>query len=125
MRFELIDVKDGDSFEEFFSADSFDEAIEKAWGYFDNLTDIEKNNRDEFYVIDDPETFVFDFLEIWNNRAKISNIACDIQNADVWDKDDCRRLCEFAGLAKEWQESDGDTSIVERAAKRLHVDICY
>ena len=30
-------------------------------------------------------------------------IAEAIRNADEWDPDDCRELCELAGLSEEWR----------------------
>ena len=127
MKYTVIDNHSAQVFEDTFEASSFDEAIEKAWGYFNDHTTQEKNHLDDFYLINESETQVFDFCKMWNNRNEISNVACDILNADEWNPDDCRRLCEFAGLEKEWQEADGDTfeTVVNRAADRLKVDIYY
>lgn len=52
-------------------------------------------------------------------------IAERIRTADEWNADDCRDLCELAGLEKEWEEADGETfeSVVYRAAEILEVEI--
>lgn len=52
-------------------------------------------------------------------------IAERIRTADEWNADDCRDLCELAGLEDGWEEADGETfeSVVYRAAEILGVEI--
>lgn len=52
-------------------------------------------------------------------------IAKRMQEAREWDADDCKELCEAAGLSKEWEEADGENfeAVVEQAAEILGVEI--
>ncbi len=52
-------------------------------------------------------------------------IAEIIRNADTWDMDACRELCDLAGMAAEWEAADGETfeQIVFAAAEKLGVEI--
>lgn len=54
-----------------------------------------------------------------------NEIAETIRNAEDWDMDACKELCELAGLTAEWEAADGDTfeSVVNRAAEVLGVEI--
>lgn len=58
-------------------------------------------------------------------KYEAEQIAERIRTADEWNADDCRDLCELAGLGKEWEEADGETfeSVVFKAAEILNVDI--
>ncbi len=58
-------------------------------------------------------------------NAYVEELAMRIKEADTWDLDDCKALCEAAGLGDEWEESDGETfeRVVERAADILGVEI--
>ena len=58
-------------------------------------------------------------------KYEAEQIAKRIWNSDEWNPDDCRDLCELAGLKKEWEEADGETfeSVVYRAADILEVEI--
>lgn len=57
----------------------------------------------------------------------ISDLARKIRNADNWLDvlDEVTELCEYAGLAEEWENADGDTfeSVVNHAAEILNVNI--
>ena len=50
-----------------------------------------------------------------------------IRDAHDWEscKDECKRLCDMAGLADEWDNADGETFeyVLMRAADKLHVNI--
>ena len=52
-------------------------------------------------------------------------VAKRIREAQEWDENDCRALCEAAGLEKEWEEADGEgfEAVVEKAADILGVEI--
>lgn len=50
-----------------------------------------------------------------------------IRYAKSWEscKDDCRQLCDMAGMADEWDNAEGETfeCVLDRAAEKLHVRI--
>lgn len=50
-----------------------------------------------------------------------------IRDAHDWDacEDECKRLCDMAGLSEEWENADGETfeGVLDRAADKLHVNI--
>lgn len=54
-----------------------------------------------------------------------SEIAADIRNADTWDLDLCRELCEAADMLDQWSAADGESfeAVVFAAAKKLGVEI--
>lgn len=57
--------------------------------------------------------------------SEADEIAKRIRNSSQWNEKDIKRLCELAGLSKEWQNANGENfeSVVYQAAKRLGVDI--
>ena len=63
MKYVLIDVFNGDMFNEEFSG--LEEAINKADYYWNNLTDSEKKKRTAFYVLDsvNPDEEAIDHLD--------------------------------------------------------------
>ena len=52
-------------------------------------------------------------------------VAKRIREAQEWDENDCRDLCELAGLSDEWEAADGEhfEAVVEKAADILGVEI--
>lgn len=52
---------------------------------------------------------------------RIEVLAEKIRESDTWNMDDCAALCAEAGMAKEWEESDGETfeTVVHAAADKL------
>lgn len=56
-----------------------------------------------------------------------TELADAIRDAHDWEscKDECRQLCEMAGMADEWDNADGETfeGVLDRAAAKLHVRI--
>ena len=54
-------------------------------------------------------------------------LAAAIRDARDWEscKDECRQLCDMAGMANEWDNADGETfeGVLDRAAAKLHVRI--
>lgn len=63
--------------------------------------------------------------QIIEETEDIDRLAEEIRNADIWNEDDCKKLCEYAGLEEEWDKADGDTfeSILYEAAEILGVEI--
>lgn len=58
-------------------------------------------------------------------KNEAMELAARIRKADTWDEDDCKELCDLAGLSDEWKEADGDTfeSVLYKAAEILGVEI--
>lgn len=56
-----------------------------------------------------------------------TKLAEAIRDAHDWEscKDECRQLCDMAGLSGEWNNADGETfeGVLDRAAAKLHVRI--
>lgn len=56
-----------------------------------------------------------------------TELAETIRDAHDWEscKDECRQLCDMAGMADEWDNADGETfeGVLDRAADKLHVRI--
>lgn len=56
-----------------------------------------------------------------------TKLAEAIRDAHDWEscKDECRQLCDMAGMADEWDNADGETfeGVLDRAADKLHVRI--
>lgn len=52
-------------------------------------------------------------------------LAKKIKDSDQWILEDCRNLCELAGLSEEWENADGDDfeNILNLAAEKLGVEI--
>ena len=52
-------------------------------------------------------------------------IAERIRNADEWNDEDLKALCEYAGMADEYAAADGETfeQVVYAAAEKLGVEI--
>ena len=54
-----------------------------------------------------------------------AEVAKRIRESKEWDQDDCRELCNLAGLSQEWEDADGENfeGVVEKAAEILGVEI--
>lgn len=52
-------------------------------------------------------------------------IAARIRNSDEWNEDDCRELCEMAGIEDEFEEADGEgfEAVIFKVAEILGVKI--
>lgn len=63
----------------------------------------------------------------WSADPEATELAEAIRDAHDWEscKDECRQLCEMAGMADEWDNADGETfgGVIDRAAAKLHVRI--
>lgn len=48
-----------------------------------------------------------------------AEVAKRIRESKEWDQDDCRELCNLAGLSQEWEDADGENfeGVVEKAAE--------
>lgn len=57
--------------------------------------------------------------------TEAQGIAKKIRDNDKWDLDDCKALCELAGMAEEWEAADGDNfeQVIKKAADSLGVEI--
>ena len=60
-------------------------------------------------------------------EPEATKLAEAIRDAHDWEscKDECRQLCEMAGMADEWDNADGETfeGVLDRAAAKLRVRI--
>lgn len=63
----------------------------------------------------------------WSANPEATELAEAIRDAHDWEscKDECKRICEMAGLSEEWENADGETFeyVLMRAADKLHVNI--
>ncbi len=57
--------------------------------------------------------------------TEINAIAEAIRTSEIWDADQCRALCDAAGMLDAYEAADGDTfeSVVFAAADKLGVEI--
>lgn len=58
-------------------------------------------------------------------EGREAEVAKRIRESKEWDQDDCRELCNLAGLSQEWEDADGENfeGVVEKAAEILGVEI--
>lgn len=58
-------------------------------------------------------------------RTEAQELAAKIAAADTWNENDCKKLCELAGMIDEWNAADGETfeTVVYNAAEKLDVKI--
>lgn len=49
-----------------------------------------------------------------------------IKNSNIWNLDDLKEFCDYAGLSREWAEADGTNFdlVLEKAVTILGVEIC-
>lgn len=61
----------------------------------------------------------------WCDKELAEELASSIRSKDYWDGEELAKFCGLAGLAEEYEEADGESfvAVVDRAAKRLGVDI--
>lgn len=86
-----------------------------------------KADEEEFYkdinrIWDDS---FFDDCEKFREEHEELAVAYRIYMSDEWNPEDCRRLCELAGIEDEWDTADGETfeQVVFKAAEILNVRI--
>lgn len=60
-----------------------------------------------------------------SQSVEVVEVAARIRESFTWDEDDCRELCDLAGLADEWDAADGEEfeGVVYKAARILGVEI--
>lgn len=70
--------------------------------------------------VNEPETVIFT-----GDVRDLERTVTRIAKSDTWNPEDLKKLCEYAGLSREWEDSDGETfeSVVWQAADKLGVDI--
>lgn len=58
-------------------------------------------------------------------KTEAQELAAKIAAADIWNENDCKKLCELAGMLDEWNAADGETfeTVVYNAAEKLGVEI--
>lgn len=63
--------------------------------------------------------------ELFKDLDVLEAVAYRIKSSREWNPDDCRRLCELADMADEYDSADSDTveDVVSAAADKLGVDI--
>ena len=52
-------------------------------------------------------------------------LAEKIRKNPEWNLDDCRELCDLAGIHEEWEQADGETfeQVIGKAAEILKVEV--
>ena len=67
----------------------------------------------------------FDDCEKFREEHEELAVAYRISMSDEWNPEDCRRLCELAGIEDEWDAADGETfeQVAYKAAEILGVEI--
>ena len=67
----------------------------------------------------------FDDCEKFRSEHEELAVAYRISMSDEWNPEDCRRLCELAGIEDEWDAADGETfeQVVFKAAELLNVKV--
>lgn len=70
--------------------------------------------------VNEPETVIFT-----GDVRDLERTVTRIAKSDTWNPEDLKKLCEYAGLSREWEDSDGETfeSVVWQAADKLGVYI--
>lgn len=92
--------------------------------YYEIAGDLESKMLYDGHEVIDPDSTIN--WRLFANPVAIE-LAGAIRDAHNWEscKDECRRLCEMAGMADEWDNADGETfeSVLDSAAAKLHVRI--
>lgn len=113
-------------------AESKEEAIALALAWFQEQSDIDseidsENGRITFFNGEEAVEQIYNFKaeEVEDYASEAEKVAEKIRKNPVWDPEDCRELCDMAGILQEWEESDGEgfETVVEKAAEILKVDI--
>lgn len=70
--------------------------------------------------VNEPETVIFT-----GDVRDLERTVTRIAKSDTWNPEDLKKLCEYAGLSREWEDSDGETfeSVVWKAADKLGIYI--
>lgn len=73
------------------------------------------------YTSEEVESFVAEYY----GSTEALELSAKIRKNPEWNLDDCRELCDMAGIIEEWEQADGETfeSVVYKAADILDVSI--
>lgn len=73
------------------------------------------------YTSEEVENFVAEYC----GSTEALELSAKIRLNPEWNLDDCKRLCDMAGITQEWEEADGETfeSVVYKAAEILKVEV--
>lgn len=67
----------------------------------------------------------FDICDKFREDHEELALSHKMSMSDEWNPEDCRRLCELAGIEDEWDAADSETfeQVVFKAAELLHVKV--
>ena len=91
------------------------------------LSDLEETAEERIVLLKAANLLGVDINGPWSADPEAIELAEAIRDAHDWEscEDECKRLCEMAGLSEEWENADGETfeGVLDRAADKLHVRI--
>lgn len=91
------------------------------------LSDLEETAEERIVLLKAANLLGVDVRGPWSADPEAIELAEAIRDAHDWEscKDECRQLCDMAGMADEWDNADGETfgGVIDRAAAKLHVRI--
>lgn len=91
------------------------------------LSDLEETAEERIVLLKAANLLGVDINGPWSANQEAIELAEAIRDAHDWEscEDECKRLCEMAGLSEEWGNADGETfeGVLDRAADKLHVNI--
>ena len=91
------------------------------------LSDLEETAEERIVLLKAANLLGVDINGPWSANQEAIELAEAIRDAHDWEscEDECRQLCEMAGLADEWDNADGETFeyVLMRAVDKLHVNI--
>jgi len=122
-------IKDGaDPVSEGWDTGSLDGSEISPQEYYEEF-DVESGRNGGWAVVADNDGIYYGKMGYAASRALESNeleaVVDRINDSETWNIADLERLCELAGMEKEWYESDGESfeSVAYAAAKKLGVEI--
>lgn len=91
------------------------------------LSDLEETAEERIVLLKAANLLGVGINGPWSADPETTELAEAIRDAHDWEscKDECRQLCDMAGMADEWDNADGETfeGVLDRAAAKLHVRI--
>ncbi len=91
------------------------------------LFDLDETANETIVLLKAANILGVDINGPWSADPEATELAETIRDAHDWEscKDECKRLCDMAGLANEWDNAEGETFeyVLIRAADKLHVNI--